>query len=251
MFGSPSEQNSLIVEKCSPEKERPPLSVYDARHWGVRYEPVSAMYYEKLTRTKVEEFGCIVHPTYAFLGASPDGINVLPGSDVYGRMLEIKNPVSRVITGEPTLEYWIQMQLQMEVCGIDACDFLETRFVEYDSRETFLSDGTFSTSADDKPKGVILFFMCEGKYLYEYAPLGMSEQDTALWETEQMAVPGREFVQPLFWKLEDVSCVLVQRNKLWFESHLQEMTLFWGIIETERTNGEWTKRLPAKKVSVW
>ena len=30
-------------------------------------------------------------------------------------MLEIKNPVSREITGIPKEEYWIQMQLQMEM----------------------------------------------------------------------------------------------------------------------------------------
>ena len=121
MFGSPCQQNTLIVEKCQAEKPRPPLSLYDARHWGVRYEPVSVQYYEHLNATVVEEFGCIAHRDYPFLGASPDGINVLEGSPAYGKMLEIKNPVSREITGSPTKEYFIQMQLQMEVCGINAC----------------------------------------------------------------------------------------------------------------------------------
>jgi len=250
MFGTPSEKNALIVEKCADEKERPPLSVHDARHWGVRYEPVSVQYYQSVTGTTVEEFGCIVHEEHAFLGASPDGINVLPGVDVYGRMLEIKNPVSRVITGEPTLEYWIQMQLQMEVCQVDACDFLETRFVEYASRDAFLGDGGFSLSVDGKPKGTILFFMRDGKYVYEYAPYGASEAETNAWEAEQMEVVGRDFVQPLFWKLEQVSCVLVLRNRDWFRAHLDEMVSFWTLIQNERDNGDWSKRVPVKK-SVW
>ena len=34
------------------------------------------------------------------------------------------------LDGIPKKEYWIQMQLQMEVCDLDECDFLETRFIE-------------------------------------------------------------------------------------------------------------------------
>ena len=45
-------------------------------------------------------------------------------------MLEIKNIVNREINGIPKKEYWIQMQLQMEVCDLGECDFLETRFKE-------------------------------------------------------------------------------------------------------------------------
>ena len=45
------------------------------------------------------EFGCIPHPTYPYIGASPDGINIDSESNKYGRMLEIKNIVNREITG--------------------------------------------------------------------------------------------------------------------------------------------------------
>jgi putative phage-type endonuclease len=251
MFGTQSEQNSLIVEKCAPEKERPPLSLHDARHWGVRYEPVSTMYYSVTRDTEVEEFGCLVHPVYRFLGASPDGINVKVGSEVYGRMLEIKNPVSRVITGEPIPDYWIQMQMQMEVCDIDACDFLETRFVEYDTYESFYADGTFAASADGKPKGVILLFSKEGKFVYEYAPYGALEEAVTPWEVSEKEREGREFVQALYWRLEEVSCVLVLRNKGWFNAHQESMVLFWETVCQERSSNEWTKRLPAKKTPTW
>ena len=61
------------------------------------------------------EFGCIEHDTYPFLKASPDGINIAPKNKLYGRMLEIKNPTTRKITGTPKKEYWIQMQLQMQL----------------------------------------------------------------------------------------------------------------------------------------
>ena len=99
-------------------------------HWGTKYEPVSVQYYEYIYDTTIEDFGCIPHKEYSFLAASPDGINTDQNNYLFGRMLEIKNVVSREITGIPKMEYWIQMQLQMEVCNLNECDFLETKFVE-------------------------------------------------------------------------------------------------------------------------
>jgi hypothetical protein len=55
-------------------------------------------------------------------------------------MLEIKNIVNREITGIPKEEYWIQMQVQLETCDLDECDFLETRFKEYENESMFYSD---------------------------------------------------------------------------------------------------------------
>ena len=77
----------------------------------------------------------------------------------YGRMLEIKNPFSRKITGIPKFEYWIQMQIQMETCDFNECDFLETKFVEYNSEQEFIEDGSFNLSADGKEKGVLEYLL--------------------------------------------------------------------------------------------
>jgi hypothetical protein len=52
-------------------------------------------------------------------------------------MLEIKNVVNREINGIPIEEYWIQTQLQMQVCDCDECDFLETSFKEYEDEDAF------------------------------------------------------------------------------------------------------------------
>ena len=136
-FGSQSVKNQLIYEKCCPidvNKYRAPSGNSDSPlAWGTKYEDVSIMYYENLYNTHVNDYGCIPHEKYAFLAASPDGINVKKDSPLYGRMLEIKNIVNRKIDGNPKFEYWIQMQLQMEVCNLDECDFLETQFVEYEN----------------------------------------------------------------------------------------------------------------------
>ena len=93
-LGSQSQVNSLIYEKCkafNTEYERMSYGTSTPMHWGVKYEPVTIMIYEDLYKTKVGEFGCIRHPTYDFIGASPDGINIDPSSIKYGNMVEIKN----------------------------------------------------------------------------------------------------------------------------------------------------------------
>ena len=130
-FESQAQINQLIYEKCQPIKtqetdKQSMVNTNTTLHWGQKYEPLSVLIYEHLYKTTIEDFGCIQHKTYKFIGASPDGINVDPTSDRYGRMLEIKNIVNREITGIPKKEYCIQSQLQMEVCELNECDFLET-----------------------------------------------------------------------------------------------------------------------------
>jgi hypothetical protein len=48
------------------------------------------MIYETLYSTKLGEYGCIRHPKYDYIAASPDGINVDSNNERYGRMVEIK-----------------------------------------------------------------------------------------------------------------------------------------------------------------
>ena len=147
VFGSESQYNSIIYEKCIPFEAGGSstsgtsfVNTDSTLHWGVKYEPVSIMLYESLYKTTVDSFGCIQHPKYKCIGASPDGIINDEASERYGRMLEIKNIVNREITGIPKEEYWIQMQLQLETCDLDECDFLETRFKEYENETMFYAD---------------------------------------------------------------------------------------------------------------
>jgi hypothetical protein len=218
-------------------------------HHGQKYEPLSVMLYEDLYNTKIEDFGCIQHPTYKFVGASPDGINVDPESDRYGRMLEIKNPVSREITGIPKKEYWVQMQLQMEVCDLDECDFLETKFVEYSDRHTFLSDNATS----EKHKGIIIqFYRKDGTPFYAYKPLHLTTDEEILeWEDTTINTYEAEpyqysYTRYIYWKLEKISCILVMRNREWFENNITQLGRVWKIIEEERVTG-YEHRAPVKR----
>jgi len=240
VFKSQSTINQLVVEKCKEID----VSKYDyvntatPMHHGNKYEEVSIMLYEYMYNTKVKDYGCIQHDTYKFLGASPDGINVDPTSSRFGRMLEIKNPTSREITGIPKEDYWIQMQLQMETCNLNECDFLETVFKEYDGEEEFMADGSFTYNEEDQLKGMMIYFIKDGKPLYEYMPLQISKEEYTDWyETTMETHADLTWIKDIFWRLEDYSCILVLRNKLWFESAISKIENVWAIIETERRSG--------------
>jgi hypothetical protein len=209
-------------------------------HWGQKFEHVSVMLYEDAYKTKIEEFGCIKHSRYDFIGASPDGINVDMNSNRYGRLLEIKNIVNRDITGIPKTEYWVQMQLQMEVCNLNECDFLETRFKEYDDEQSFLIDGEFNYSLG-KHKGIIMYFSQKnGIPKYIYKPLKMEQEEFNIWEKEMMDLYQEKeltWIRNIYWKIEDFSCVLIMRNSLWFDCVIYDIRDFWKIIIHERENG--------------
>ena len=248
IFKTQSTINQIIVEKCKPID----VGKYDIvntstpMHHGNKYEDVSIMFYEYKYNTKIRDYGCIQHDTYKFLGASPDGINVDPTSNLYGRMLEIKNPTSREITGVPKEDYWIQMQLQMETCDLNECDFLETSFKEYESEEEFMNDGSFTYSNKDELKGVMVYFMKDGKPLYEYMPLYISKDEYELWyDTVMEKHANISWISNIYWRLENYSCILVLRNKEWFKHAVPLIETVWSIIEKEKVEG-FEHRMPKK-----
>ncbi len=246
-FESQSIKNSLIYEKCSPLNldKYGTVNMNSAFHWGHKYEPLSVMMYEEKYKTKVEDFGCIPHAKYEYIGASPDGINVDPTSERYGRMLEIKNIVNREIDGIPKKEYWVQMQMQMNVCELNECDFLETKFEEYADEDAFMADGTFQETKCGEKKGIIMCFICDGLPKYEYCPLGVSKEEYESWSKEMFGNYD-SWLMNIYWKLPIFSCVLVLRNYQWFDAALPELERCWEIIEYERENG-YEHRAPKKR----
>lgn len=263
-FGSESMVNQLIYEKCQPLRladddvnTKFTVNVDTSLHWGQKYEPLSVMIYEHLYNTKVEDFGCIRHDTYDFIGASPDGINVDPESDRYGRMLEIKNVVSREITGIPKPEYYVQMQLQMEVCDLDECDFLETKFVEYPNYAAYLDDASPDTTTLSAPlfHGFIIYFhmINEQKPFYIYKPIDIvGKEEEEQWELETTEKYSGDqnltWIKNCYWKLDVMSCVLVPRNKQWFNDSIGQLEKVWTIIEEERITG-CEHRAPKKRAN--
>lgn len=257
VFASQSQQNSLIYEKCKP------LVIHDSvtngscntestLHWGVKYEPVSILVYEHMFHTQIEDFGCIPHTVYSFIGASPDGINVDIGCpERYGRMLEIKNICNREITGIPKEEYWIQTQIQMEVCNLNECDFFETRFKEFDSEDAF-----YNNVDKHDYKGIILHFVqrtagygtdhptnipYNNSPIYKYMPIDSNykKEDINQWISLQKDSMRSIYVlyKTIYWYLEEYSCVLIPRNTQWFQCAVPKIRDLWNIVVKERVDG--------------
>ena len=256
-FGSQAQVNSLILEKCKPidvGKYRN-VNTESPLHHGKRFEPVSIQYYEYTYGAKVDEFGCVPHGEHSFLGASPDGIIVNEDCSRFGRMLEIKNVTTRKITGIPKEDYWIQMQIQMEVCRLPECDFLETKFVEYEDECAFDADSNkendetkWNYNLEGKRRGVIVYFIKDDKPIYEYAPLNLSKNDFDVWYNETME-KNKEltWIENIYWYLEDISIVLVTRNRKWYNAALPKMIETWETIVKERKEG-YDHRKPNKRV---
>ena len=242
VFSTQSSINQLIYEKLAPNdssSKRNSLSE-SPLNWGHKYEPLTCLFYEYYNDVVVEEFGCVPHKTIPFLAASPDGI--VTSTKNNGRMVEIKNVVSREITKIPKMDYYIQMQLQMEVCNFPDCDFVETKFVEYESEREFWKDKY------NLRKGMIIVLVKDNEsFLYEYAPLfHNSEQEhnafsKSIFEKYNLVCPqvesnGVRWFRNIYWKLDIYSCVYVPRNKVWFSKAFPKMKETWDIIEQEWTD---------------
>jgi hypothetical protein len=227
-----------------------------AMHWGNKYEPVTVMVYEHMYNTKLGEFGCIQHSRHQYIGASPDGINIDPSNDRYGRMVEIKNIVNREITGIPKEEYWVQTQIQMEVCDLDECDFVETRFLEYSNDDDFYADQTHDY------KGVILCFtertlinqtVKSNAPLYVYLDIDapLTKEAIDVWRQQQKEIQKTNnmvLFDTHYWYLEEFSCVYIPRNRDWFEDAIPKIHDIWNTILKERVEG-YEHRAPKKRLA--
>ena len=243
-----SSKNALIYKKCKPlDTTSRKTNITSACHNGHKYEPLSIMHYEYDFNTQVGEFGCKNHPKYSFLKASPDGINIKEESPLYGRLVEVKNPTTRELTGIPKKEYWIQMQLQMEVWNLDECDFLETVFKEYANEEEFYKDGdSFTRNSKDKRKGIMIMFNDGVEPIYKYPPVDISKKEFDEWYDKTLDENDNlSWIGNIYWYLHDYSCVLVPRNKKWFNAVFPEFKELWNTILKERKTG-YDHRKPRK-----
>lgn len=233
IVGSDASKRSLIWEKLQPIRTHRGENIMSATHWGERYEDVAALLYERDYGGKVSFVGCIPHPEHSFIGASPDGIVVDAG-----RGLEIKCVVSREITGVPTKAYWVQMQWQAEVMGLNEIDFLECKFAEYASREEATDDGTFTETASGQPKGTMHHFHGPNGTYYVHAPLSLSEGAYERWSEDVINQNiNATWVCARWWKLEDRSCVTVPRHPGWFRNILPLTESLWNKVLHARIHG--------------
>lgn len=281
---------------AAPFKEN--VNVYH----GKKLEMIATLIYSHINNVSIGEFGMVEHlGGIPFLGASPDGIctnMTLDGkcTSLVGRMLEIKCVTFRklnmsgpehVFTHEkpdPSIiphYYWIQMQLQLECCDLELCDFWQCKLKDYWSERLLLEgmkkcgktihkveqgvdrpiDPRFEcgTFIELMPKDVSNLNPWEkpewfAKFIYPVR-LDMELSEKIKWALYMKAnwtkhYPQYEkdykFGKILYFHLEQSHCFLVHRNKEWFAEKLPKFKAFWDRVLYYRNNPEKMKELIAK-----
>jgi putative phage-type endonuclease len=89
---------------------------------GNKFEEIAIDILEKKFNIIIDDIGFKLSDKYDFLGATPDGITIYNNNI---SLVEIKCPLTRKINGLPSLNYYCQMQTQMEVFDVENCIFFE------------------------------------------------------------------------------------------------------------------------------
>lgn len=254
-------RKKLIVKKCGHKD--PPSRTNPACQHGIKYERIVQQMYSHIHKKEIYEFGSIQHPTYPFLSASPDGIT----DD--GIMIEIKVPMSRAITGIPPCYYWVQMQQQLQVCGLDRVDFVECRITEYMDYAEYASDVLFGgdtegyKTASGNYKGVIMEVSYKdpvdplNPITYLYPPTFLSKQEMREWIRDQRTQLdtatsdlGKKFrfSRLLYWKCEQYVETPVFRDDAWWTESVPLYIAFWEEVQHYKRVGYQTL-LPTPRVS--
>ena len=224
-----SNRDDFFIDKCGFRTFFGNVATF----WGQKYEKVAENIYSRHIGEKIIEFGLVPHPSLCYLGASPDGISET------GKMLEIKVPWRRTITGIPPIYYWVQVQLQLEVCDLEICDFVECKMSEYNLEEEWLKDRNATQ------KGLIL---CIGEEKYEYPPVDMTNaHDLLSWANIYAAntPKGVESVHKIYWRLDKICITRIHRNRKWFKR--VQPVFYKGHVELKWHQNDKARTLLKKK----
>lgn len=247
-------------------------------HHGKKYEHIATMLYEHIYNVKVGEFGLLRHPEIDFIGASPDGIcssmtlDGKRGSPLLGTMVEIKCPMTRkietsgnVIDGICPYYYWVQVQLQLQCCNLQRCDFIQLSIKEYDSQEEFINDHHIIDHTEDQNlkreinlnfgRNAVIQLMpikftqkvayekreWYSKYIYPPS-LDMTKQQILEWiESERIKFAtdplsaNYKFDKPLFFRIVSSHNTTILREDPWFVNAVPKLKETWEKIKFYRS----------------
>jgi YqaJ-like viral recombinase domain len=226
ILGSPRSMAALALQKAAPVSNTnsgsacstASMSAFD---WGIRFEPVVKQVLENLWTCEIAEVGRFVHLTDSRLAASPDGI-ILRAADPARacRLLEIKCPIRREINGTIPFDYWCQMQIQMEVTGIDECEYVEMKIMSQ------YKDSPYDTTMNEmgqKYNGKIWLFQCFETCETKYAYNAIQKKDYEFL--------GWNCLEEIPWHLEKFFTETVYRDKKWFEGTRAKQEEFWLRVQ--------------------
>ena len=208
-----------IIQKCTNVPFKDNVSTLH----GKKYEDVACAMYTRVTNKDIYDFGLINHTRYKWLAASPDGIT----ND--GVMLEIKCPNKRKIKeNEVPFMYWIQMQIQMEVCNLDSCDFLECEI------EDCSFDDWFYSIEDNK--GIIGKYTDTDTPIYIYPPKHISDKAQFLIWKDSIETSLTYDVSFDYYMITKYQIISIKRSKIWFENIKPKLKKTHDIVTKYQNN---------------
>ena len=233
---------NTVLKKCGIDI---PFTTNKAIKHGIKYEEIVTMIYSFRNNVEVFEYGCIPHPNIPHFGASPDGIvdSNSKNTDMIGRMLEIKCPTGRPITGFCPEYYWSQVQGQLDVCDLDYCDFVECLIEEYSSEDEYYMDEGINDVYNNlgMEKGVIVdaYDLKLGKEVFYYCELGKSKGEIEKWESDIIdriiADDNLEYQRTSYWRLVKYNALLIKRDREWWDGEaLPKINKYWSDVLEHR-----------------
>lgn len=228
IFGTPRAVRNLAFQKVIPVADAGskmtnrlacPTTEMSPFDWGVRFEPVVKQVLSSRWGCKIIDTGRLVHSTDPLLAASPDGILYDAAEPArVGRLLEIKCPITRAVTGTIPFEYWCQMQIQMEVTGIDECEYVEAKIQSATAKSGVVPDMV--------PDGHVwlLYDAATEKMVYAY-----TEEEKTSFQAQ-----GYDELEIIPWRVEKLFIKTVVRDRGWFEGTRAKRDEFWAIVGEAR-----------------
>ncbi len=207
-----------------------PTEELTAIGWGIRFEPVVKLLIEHRDRCKIYEPGRLHHKTNTHLAASPDGVfESSSNPKQVGRLVEIKCPYSRAIGKEIPSEYWIQMQIQMEVADVDECEYIEVELVSRKPKHDHMEVVDLSGTTYQGKVYLLKKDVEDGEpfdYQYVYG------------EVDSVEIPsfpeGYSCIEEIPWGLKSWHRVVVSRDRVWYNATKPWQESFWDDVEKVR-----------------
>ena len=236
-------QDQLIIKKCQTTVDN---GGGDNRanmffKWGNLFEPVACDLYSLMhDGIKIHEFGLLQHKQHKFFGASPDGI-----SDI-GIMLEIKCPFKRKIIagGDVPKQYYYQIQGQLDVCGLEVCDYFECEFEKSNDATDFDDPESIFT---DRYRGVLIDRRDHNTL---YGPIIKPNEEACVhlkkWVDESYEGDG----EVIYWSLVTWNEQRVKKDTAWVNAKLEDLSKVWDKILYYRQHPEALQIDVAKNISI-
>ena len=238
VFGSPRERGTLVLQKAGKieiagrgQKATCYKEALKPLDWGVCFEPVAKLILEYKWSAMIHECGRFVHQKDPRFAASPDGLILRSKAhpEMAGHLLEIKCPKSRKVGVKIPMDYYYQMQLQMEVTGVRACEYAEVKF-------DFIEDGA-TVPSNAKWYGMLAVVGCFNEdngcwnpCRYEYGPVMTieGEERQSSWKPDLGL--NEQTLQLNTWICTEFHHERVQRDIQWFAALWPKLEEFWADV---------------------